>query len=262
MCEGNLVQLSRIIWPSNVQVSPTEMTIGNAINPPRFLPKHIGFIAGFWTMNAQHRFSNLKAPVKNLMIGGLVAAASAIATVVGPTTPASAQNSPVSPAPTTPAGPLNPILGGTPTETPTEETPTPTPTPTPVPAPAPTETPTPAPTPTPVPTPAPTVTPTPTPGTTPTPAPAPTPGATNQPTTTPTPESPVVEVISGSDPLAIFDNWPLRRAREFSSKRQLRYFRITLGDMVRYKLTGTRNLGPGGGQPIPWYFDRERGNND
>ncbi len=181
-------------------------------------------------MNAQHRFSNLKAPVKNLMIGGLVAAASAIATVVGPTTPASAQNSPVSPAPTTPAGPLNPILGGTPTETPTEETPTPTPAPT--------------------------------PGTTPTPAPAPTPGATNQPTTTPTPESPVVEVISGSDPLAIFDNWPLRRAREFSSKRQLRYFRITLGDMVRYKLTGTRNLGPGGGQPIRWYFDRERGNND
>jgi outer membrane biosynthesis protein TonB len=247
------------------------MTIGNAINPPRFLPKHIGFIAGFWTMNAQNRFSNLKAPVKNLLIGGLVAAAGAIATVVGPTTPAGAQNSPVSPAPTTPAAPLNPILGGTPTETPTPTptpaptpTPTPTPAPTVTPAPAPTQTPTPAPLPTvtPAPAPAPTVTPTPTPGQTPTPAPTPTPGTTNQPTTTPTPESPVVEVISTSDRFSIFDNWPLRRAREFSSKRQLRYFRITLGDMVRYKLTGTRNLGPGGGQSIRWYFDRERGNND
>ena len=222
-------------------------------------------------MNAHNRFSNLKAPVKNLVIGGLVAAASAIATVVGPTTPAGAQNSPVSPAPTTPTQPLNPILGGTPTETPTP-TPTPAPTPVPAPTPAPTVTPTPTPvptpapteipTPTPVPTPAPTVTPTPTPVPTPAPTPAPTPGATNQPAPTPTPESPVVEVISTSDPLAIFDNWPLRRAREFSSKRQLRYFRITLGDMVRYKLTGTRNLGPGAGQPIRWYFDRERGNND
>ncbi len=222
-------------------------------------------------MNAHNRFSNLKAPVKNLAISGLVAAASAIATVVGPTTPAGAQQvrSPVSPAPTTPAGPINPILGGTPTETPTETptpapapapTETPTPAPTPVPTPAPTETPTPAPTP--VPTPAPAVTPTPTPVPTPAPTPAPTPGATNQPAPTPTPEAPVVEVISTSDPLAIFDNWPLRRAREFSSKRRLRYFRITLGDMVRYKLTGFRNLGPGAGQPIRWYFDRERGNND
>ncbi|WP_254563841.1 putative Ig domain-containing protein, partial [Oscillatoria sp. HE19RPO] len=50
----------------------------------------------------------------------------------------------------------------------------------------------------------------------------------------------------------------LLRARQHSRKRSLRYFRITLGDMVRYKLTGTRNLGPGGGQPIRWYFDRSR----
>jgi len=203
------------------------MSTGNAINPPRFLPNHIGFIAGFWTMNKQQRFSNLKAPVKNLVISGLVAAAGAISTVVGSTTPANAQNSPVSPAPTTPTSPLNPNLGGT-------ETPTPTVTPTPTPTPTPTVTPTPTPTPTP------TVTPTPTPTETPTPTP------------TPTPES--------SDGLSIFDNWPLRRARNFSSKKRIRYFEITLGDMVRYKLTGYRNLGPGAGQPIRWYFDQERGN--
>lgn len=176
-------------------------------------------------MNKQQRFSNLKAPVKNLVISGLVAAAGAISTVVGSTTPANAQNSPVSPAPTTPTSPLNPNLGGT-------ETPTPTVTPTP--------TPTPTVTPTPTPTPTPTVTPTPTPTETPTPTP------------TPTPES--------SDGLSIFDNWPLRRARNFSSKKRIRYFEITLGDMVRYKLTGYRNLGPGAGQPIRWYFDQERGN--
>ncbi len=53
-------------------------------------------------------------------------------------------------------------------------------------------------------------------------------------------------------------NTSLLHARQHSRKRSLRYFRITLGDMVRYKLTGTRNLGPGGGQPIRRYFDRWR----
>ncbi|WP_197285358.1 MULTISPECIES: hypothetical protein [Planktothricoides] len=212
-------------------------------------------------MNKQQRFSNLKAPVKNLVISGLVAAAGAISTVVGSTTPANAQNSPVSPAPTTPTSPLNPNLGGTETPTPTVTptptptptvTPTPTPTPTPTVTPTPTPTPTPTVTPTPTPTPTPTVTPTPTPTPTPTVTPTPTPTETPTPTPTPTPES--------SDGLSIFDNWPLRRARNFSSKKRIRYFEITLGDMVRYKLTGYRNLGPGAGQPIRWYFDQERGN--
>ncbi len=78
-------------------------------------------------MNGKQRFSNLTAPAKGVIIGGLAAAASAIATVVVPSAPAEAAGSPVSPAPVTPAQPLNPNLGGTPVETPT---PTPTPTPT------------------------------------------------------------------------------------------------------------------------------------
>ncbi|VXD20807.1 hypothetical protein PL8927_70020 [Planktothrix serta PCC 8927] len=49
----------------------------------------------------------------------------------------------------------------------------------------------------------------------------------------------------------------LRRAREFSYKRQIRYFRSRLGDMVRDKLTGSRFMGPGG-TIVRSLFNRER----
>ena len=56
--------------------------------------------------------------------------------------------------------------------------------------------------------------------------------------------------------LGTFDNCPLRRAREFSSKRRIRYFQITLGDMISYKLTSFRSMGPGG-IIAPGFFNRE-----
>jgi hypothetical protein len=68
-------------------------------------------------MNKKQRFLNINAPVKSVFIGGLAAAASAIATMVVPTAPAEAQNSPVSPAPVQPDAPINPDLGGTTTDT-------------------------------------------------------------------------------------------------------------------------------------------------
>jgi hypothetical protein len=55
-----------------------------------------------------------------------------------------------------------------------------------------------------------------------------------------------------------FGGLPIRRAREFS---RIRYFDITLTQMLTYKFTSVRFTGAGG-RIVPGLFNRKRGSND